>query len=72
MMLAGQVLSRRRKAKKKTARLVEAVGHEIKQNPPKVLAKTARKSGAKRANKQRIAIMLSKARAAGADIPEKS
>jgi hypothetical protein len=57
--------------KKKTARLIESAGHEIKNNPPKILAKTARKSGAKRANKQRVAIMLSKARAAGANIPEK-
>ena len=57
--------------KNKKARLIEAAGHEMKQNPPKILAKTARKSGVKRANKQRIAIMLSKARAAGANIPEK-
>jgi len=35
---------------------------EMKHNPPKVLAKTRRKSGAKRANKQRIAIAMSKAR----------
>lgn len=54
--------------KKKTARLIEAAGHEMKQNPPKILAKTARKSGAKRANKQRIAIMLSKARQSGANV----
>lgn len=58
--------------KKKTSRLIEAAGKEMKNSPPKILAKTARKSGAKQANKQRVAIMLSKARAAGANIPEKS
>jgi hypothetical protein len=57
--------------KKKTVRLVEAAGKEIKNNPPKILARTARKSGAKQAAKQKVAIMLSKARAAGANIPEK-
>ena len=35
--------------------------HEVKHNPPAILAKTAKKSGAKRANAQRIAIALSKA-----------
>jgi hypothetical protein len=58
--------------KKKTARLVDAAGKEIKNNPPKILARTARKLGAKQAAKQKVAIMLSKARAAGANIPEKS
>ena len=57
--------------KKKTARLIEAAGHEIKKNPPKILARTARKFGAKKAAKQKVAIMLSKARQAGANVPEK-
>jgi hypothetical protein len=35
--------------------------HELKANPPAILAKTAKKSGAAQANKQRIAIALSKA-----------
>ena len=35
--------------------------HEIKHNPPKILAKTARKSGAAQAHRQAIAIALSKA-----------
>jgi len=48
---------------------VAAAFHEVKENPPAVLAKTAKKSGAARADKQRIAIALSKARAAGAKIP---
>lgn len=58
-------------AKGKNAKLVEAAGHEIKVNPPKILKKTAKKSGAKKAAKQKVAIMLSKARAAGANIPQK-
>ena len=57
--------------KDKTADLIEAAGHEIKANPPKIIAKTRKKSGAKRAKKQRVAIMLSKARKAGANIPKK-
>ena len=35
--------------------------HEVKTNPPAILAKTAKKSGAAQANRQRIAIALSKA-----------
>lgn len=41
---------------------LQAAGKEIKNNPPKILAKTKKKSGAKQANKQRVAILLSKAR----------
>jgi len=48
--------------------ILERVGHELKTNPPAILAKTRRKSGAKRANKQRVAILLSKARRAGANV----
>ena len=55
----------------RTRRLIESAGKELKKNPPRVLATTARKSGAARAQKQKVAIMLSKARAAGASIPEK-
>lgn len=44
---------------------IEAAGHEMKENPPKQLAKTAKKFGKKRARKQKIAIMLSKARKGG-------
>ena len=42
---------------------------EIKTNPPAVLARTKRKSGAGRAEKQRIAMALNKARQTGAKIP---
>ena len=42
---------------------------EVTTNPPKVLASTRKKSGAKQAGKQKVAIALSKARASGAKIP---
>lgn len=41
---------------------VAAAGREIKDNPPAILKKTAKKSGKGRAKKQAVAIMLSKAR----------
>lgn len=41
---------------------IQRAGHELKENPPRILKRTARKYGKKRANKQRIAIMLNKAR----------
>jgi len=44
---------------------IERAGREIKVNPPKQLAKTAKKFGAADAKKQRVAIMLSKARKGG-------
>lgn len=67
MKRAADILAR----KAKNAKLIEEAGHEMKTNPPKVLAKTRKKSGAKRAEKQRRAILLSKARKAGASIPQK-
>lgn len=48
--------------------ILEDVGRELKDNPPAILAKTARKSGAKQANKQRVAILLSKSRRLGAKV----
>lgn len=53
----------------KSQGILESVGHEIKTNPPKILAKTAMKYGPERARKQRIAILLSKSRKAGARVP---
>ncbi len=41
---------------------IEAAGHEMKVNPPAILAQTRKKKGKKAAQKQKIAIMLSKAR----------
>lgn len=46
--------------------------HELKENPPAALAATRKKLGPARANKQRVAIAFSKARAAGAKIPKKA
>jgi len=40
---------------------LKAAFKEMKENPPKILAKTAKKSGKKAAQKQKIAIALSKA-----------
>lgn len=40
---------------------VKAAFHEVKHNPPKVLAKTKKKKGKAAAKKQAIAIALSKA-----------
>jgi len=56
----------------KTQAKIEAAGHEIKENPPKILVHTRKKFGKKRAEKQKVAIMLSKARQMGAQIPSKS
>lgn len=41
---------------------IQAAGHEMKKEPPKILAKTKRKKGKAAAEKQRVAIMLDKAR----------
>ena len=52
----------------RTARILENVGKELKNNPPSILERTRRKSGAKAAGKQRVAILLNKARKRGARI----
>lgn len=46
-------------AKKKMS--LDQAFRELKKNPPKVLAKTKKKKGMKQANKQRVAIAMSKA-----------
>ena len=43
----------------------------MKADPPRILKQTAKKYGKDRAKKQKIAILLSKARKAGAKIPGK-
>ena len=53
----------------RTARILTGIGRELKDNPPDILEKTRKKKGKKVAESQRRAILLSKARAAGADIP---
>lgn len=45
----------------RTAHILASVGKELKDNPPSILKKTHRKKGAKAAEKQRVAILLSKA-----------
>jgi len=52
----------------KTHSILHRVGTEVKENPPAILAKTRAKSGPKRAEAQRTAIVLDKARRAGAHI----
>lgn len=52
----------------RNARILQAVGHELKENPPKILSATKRKEGAAMAERQRRAILLSKARAVGAKV----
>lgn len=55
----------------KAQRILHSVGKELKENPPSVLTKTRRKFGPERAEAQRKAILLSKARKRGARIPKK-
>lgn len=50
--------------------ILQNVGQEMKVNPPKQLGITKRKFGAGVARKQKVAILLSKARTAGASIPK--
>jgi hypothetical protein len=52
----------------KSRKVVQSVGHELKENPPRQLAKTAKKYGKKRAEKQRVAILLNKSRKRGAKV----
>lgn len=54
----------------RTARILSGIGSELKENPPSILSETRRKKGKKAAAEQRTAILLSKARKAGADIPD--
>lgn len=59
-----------KRPKARTSNILESVGEELKENPPEILEKTKRKSGKAAAERQRRAILLSKARRRGADIPE--
>lgn len=55
----------------KTRRLVKAAFHEVERDEPEVVGKTRAKFGEKRAERQKIAIALDKARRAGARIPRR-
>lgn len=50
---------------------VEAAFHEVAHNEPKIVGHTRAKFGAAQAHRQAIAIALSKARKAGANIPRR-
>jgi hypothetical protein len=56
-------------AKSKSTQILETIGSEMKANAPSILDRTARKFGADKAEAQRKAILLNKARKAGAKIP---
>lgn len=64
-------MMKRKKMMAHSQEIIEGAGHEMKVNPPKILAHTAEKFGAKRAEKQRVAILLSKSRKRGAKIKGK-
>jgi hypothetical protein len=54
----------------KKREILKKVGHELKENPPRILSRTRHKFGVSRAESQRKAILLSKARKMGARIPK--
>ncbi len=59
------------KKKTKTKKILSRIGKELKKDEPAIVGKTRRKKGAKAAAKQKTAILLSKARKAGARIKKK-
>lgn len=52
----------------RASQILSRIGSEMKENPPEILARTRRKKGKRQAEKQRVAILLDKARRAGASI----
>ena len=54
----------------RTSRILESVGMELKNRPPRILEKTRRKKGVRAAERQRVAILLNKARSRGARVPK--
>ena len=65
-------MARKRRKQTKTKRILQSVGHELKKKPPKILAKTRRKKGKAAAERQRVAILLNKARKRGARIKRRA
>lgn len=51
--------------------ILASIGKEVKTNTPNIIANTAKKFGIARAKKQKKAIIFSKARKAGANLPYK-
>lgn len=60
------------KATGSDAKKIHQAFSEVMHNTPSIVKQTARKEGAKQAHKQEVAIALSKARKAGASVPDKS
>jgi hypothetical protein len=60
-----------RKKMTKTKRIVKRAFHEVHEMTPKAVLHTMTAVGPERAEKQRVAIALSKARAKGARIPKR-
>jgi hypothetical protein len=57
--------------KRKTKRLTRRAFHEVHQMTPKIVIDTMLTKGFKRAEQQRVAIALNKARQGGARIPRR-
>jgi hypothetical protein len=62
---------KRKKKSGKNRKILHKVGAELRDNPPRIVEKTRREKGPEAAEKQRKAILISKARRAGARIPPK-
>lgn len=60
---------KRQTSKTETRKILQAVGEELRDNPPRQLQATLRMYGPMRARRQFRAILLSKARAMGARLP---
>lgn len=54
----------------RSAQILEDVGRELKENPPKVVEEQRRKEGNAKAERVRRAILLDKSRRRGARIPK--
>lgn len=65
------VMAKGRKKKTKSRKILHRMGTEMKHNPPAIVEKTRREKGDEAAEGQRKAILISKARRAGARIPYK-
>ena len=63
--------TRSRRKKTRTQKILQSVGHELKENEPRIVKHTRRKYGPKRAREQKTAILLKKARKRGARIRRK-
>jgi len=64
-------MSKRKKKSGTNRKILHRIGTELKNNPPRIVEKTRREKGDAAAEKQRKAILISKARRAGVRIPPK-